>query len=397
MGCVIPLTEPRGKCRQWKLQVSLGRDKLTGKYPKVSKRFHGTERQAMRALCEFEKEVFSGVIALDGKTEFGEYAEAWLDKRKGQVRNGTLRKNRVHVRNLAKYMGNARMCDIDAGMVQHAMDMLETEGGVSGRPLSGTTRQGTFVTLSLILADAVRDKAIAANPCKEVESRHRPKCDTEEKESLTLDEARDLQALLMKGTPDAHRVGLMLALNCGLSREEFTGLCWADVDLGSKCLRVKMANTVDEDGLTDTKNGYRRRIIPLDDAVALRLAEWKSVQTETLAAKGIRTNKRTPVVSNPVGELMHPEAFGKWWRRYREKLGLGDYGLHQLRHTFATILCASGTDIITAANLMGHCDTTMLSRVYAHVIPEYARNATARVGSVLGGGADVAPVPFVIG
>lgn len=397
MGCVIPLPQPRSKCRLWKLQVSLGRDKLTGKYPRACRNFEGTEKQAKRALYEFERELKLGPVVFDGKTPFGTYAEAWLDEREGQVRSGTLRKNRVHVRNLAKYMGNARMCDIDADMVRHVMDMLETEGGVSGRPLSGTTRQGTFVTLSLILDDAVRDKAIAANPCKEVESRHRPKCDTEEKESLTLAEARDLQAHLMEGAPDPRRVGLMLALNCGLSREEFTGLCWADVDLRSKCIQVKTANTVDEDGLTDTKNGYRRRIIPLDDEVAARLTEWKRVQAETLAAEGIRTSKQTPVVSNPVGELMHPEAFGKWWRRYREKLGLGDYGLHQLRHTYATILCASGTDIITAANLMGHCDTTMLSRVYAHVIPEYARSAAARVGSVLSGDADVAPVPFVIG
>lgn len=39
----------------------------------------------------------------------------------------------------------------------------------------------------------------------------------------------------------------------------------------------------------------------------------------------------------------------------------------------------------------------MLSRVYAHMIPEYARQAAANVGSVLGGDTGVTPVPFMMG
>lgn len=397
MGRPIPLDKPRESCRRWRLQVSLGRDKLTNSYPKVSERFNGTEKQAERAQIEFEKRVREGKVRPSGKTSFRNYAESWLERREGQVRKGTLRKDKNNVRNLCLYMGDAQMRDIDEDMVCLVMDKLSTEGGASGVPLGGATCRGTFVTLSLIMADAKREKVTVENPCKEIEARRRPKCDTKEKDSLTLDEARMLQGLLMEDEPDSHRIGIMLALNCGLSREEFTGLRWCDVDFGSKCLRVQNANTADDDELMTTKNDFRQRIIPLDGAVADRLFEWKILQADKLAQKGIRASRHTPVVSNLVGEFMHPEAFGKWWRRYRAEIGLDGYGLHQLRHTYATILCASGTDIVTAARLMGHCDTTMLSRVYAHMIPEYARQAANRVGSVLGGESGITPVPFVIG
>ena len=42
-GSIIQLEKdkPRSKCRKWKLQVSLGRDPVTGKYPKKSRVFHG--------------------------------------------------------------------------------------------------------------------------------------------------------------------------------------------------------------------------------------------------------------------------------------------------------------------------------------------------------------------
>lgn len=396
-GSVIPRTKPEKTCRKWTLQVYLGRNKLTGKQEKRQRRFQGTKTEAKRALREFIAELESGLADFDQAATFGDYAEGWLQRRKNDVRRGTFRKDSNRVGNLLMYLGGARMCDIDADTVSHVMDMLATKGGVSGKPLSGSTCQGAFMTLSLIMGDAVREKVIPENPCKLVERKKRPKNDTREKDSLTLDEARALQALLLEGDPDRHRTGLLLALNCGLSREEFTGLRWRDVDLCSKCIRVQNANTADDDELMTTKNSYRQRIVPLTAEVADRLLSWKVLQAQELGEKGIRADEGTPVVSNPVGEFMHPEAFGKWWRRYRAKIGLDGYGLHQLRHTFATILCASGTDIITASKLMGHCDTSMLSRVYAHVIPEYARQAAANVGSVLNGDAGVEPVPFLMG
>lgn len=395
-GSIIPCDKPEKTCRNWILQVHLGRNKLTGKYEKKQRRFHGSKTQAKQALRGFIAEIEAGQITFDQTVIFKEFATKWLHEREKTVRKGTSRKDKCNVKNLIKHMGGARMCDIDAAMIVHVMDLLATVGGMAGKPLSGSTCQGAFITLGLILSAAVRAGVIPENPCKYVDKTQRPKNDTKEKDSLTLDEARELQEILMEGDPDPRRIGLLLALNCGLSREEFTGLSWSDIDFGAKCLRVKYANTADDDELMDTKNDYRQRIIPLDDAVADRLYEWKLLQAEKLAKKGIRTNKHTAIVSNPVGEFIHPEAFGKWWRRYRKKIGLDEYGLHQLRHTFATILCASGADIITASKLMGHCDTTMLSRIYAHMIPEYARQATNNVASVLSGNAEVNTVPFLL-
>lgn len=398
-GSVIPLEKPVKKCRRWKLQVSTGYDKRTRKYVKRSRRFEGTKTEANRALIQFIKEVETDSIPMDCDMSFDAAAASWIKKReedvkRGIIRKGTLRKGRVSVKNLNLYLGSTKLCDIDADLICDVMHMLRAEGGCSGEPLSGTTCQGTFRTLSMIMDEAVKQGAVSFNPCKGVDSKRRPKNDTAERQALTLDEARALQCRLMEGEPNARTVGVLLALNCGLCREEFTALRWCDISFETQCIRVANANTTDEEGLVGTKTNYRQRIIPLSDAVAQRLCEWRGLQEERLSQKGIRARATTPVVSNPVGEFMHPEAFGRWWQRYRRKVGLEAYSLHQLRHTFATILCASGVDIVTAAGLMGHCDTAMLSRVYAHVIPEYARNAAGKVASVLDGSDSAEPLPF---
>ncbi len=82
---------------------------------------------------------------------------------------------------------------------------------------------------------------------------------------------------------------------------------------------------------------------------------------------------------------MHPENFARWWRSWRDEHGLDGVGLHELRHTFATYVVSKGTDMITAADLMGHSGTQMLENVYAHTVPENKVSAMKAVGDFMFG------------
>lgn len=57
-------------------------------------------------------------------------------------------------------------------------------------------------------------------------------------------------------------------------------------------------------------------------------------------------------------------------------------------------MVASGVDMVTAADLIGHSDTAMLAKVYAHLVPENATRAVSAVGGVLFGGKKTPVVPF---
>ena len=56
------------------------------------------------------------------------------------------------------------------------------------------------------------------------------------------------------------------------------------------------------------------------------------------------------------------------------------YCLYALRHTWATTALQRGVDPITVSQLMGHTDTNMLARTYAHLAhdPVYLQQAAAR-------------------
>lgn len=85
---------------------------------------------------------------------------------------------------------------------------------------------------------------------------------------------------------------------------------------------------------------------------------------------------RTLVSQRPTGPLLL-NARGKPWtrnaiflrmRRLRIKLRLPAGAVaYALRHTFATDALEKGLDVLTVAKLMGHSNTEMLAKVYAHL------------------------------
>lgn len=72
----------------------------------------------------------------------------------------------------------------------------------------------------------------------------------------------------------------------------------------------------------------------------------------------------------------------KPWRRLREKLGLDDVRLHDLRHTFASLCVANNMSLHMVARLLGHSQTRTSER-YAHLAHAPLNNAAMQVGEMI--------------
>jgi integrase len=95
-----------------------------------------------------------------------------------------------------------------------------------------------------------------------------------------------------------------------------------------------------------------------------------------------------PLLRNNRGRPWNGTSTCGTFRRLAKHLDGELYCLYNFRHTFATRMLLADVDSVTLASIMGHRDTTMLSRVYAHLesSPEQLRSilagAAARLGSV---------------
>lgn len=90
----------------WRLHAFIGRD-AGGRRRYATKTFHGTKRQASRALAAFVTEVSNRPTAVEGaEKSLDEVLEAWLDSRRLQLSPATTDRYRVAIKHIRPILGS---------------------------------------------------------------------------------------------------------------------------------------------------------------------------------------------------------------------------------------------------------------------------------------------------
>ena len=202
-----------------------------------------------------------------------------------------------------------------------------------------------------------------SNPCRFVK-RYRTR---RHERFLTEDEFRrlgaTLDALQAAGKLPVHAAAaLRLLMLTGCRCGEITGLRWEDVDLGRGEIRLR-----------DSKTGPRT--VSLPPGAERVLAGLPRVPGNPWVIAGREPGARLPHVHY-------------YWRRVRERAGLADVRIHDLRHSFASRALALGESLPMIGRLLGHRKIQTTAR-YAHLARDSVRGAAARVAESIA--ADIMP------
>ncbi len=73
-----------------------------------------------------------------------------------------------------------------------------------------------------------------------------------------------------------------------------------------------------------------------------------------------------------------------FWAGVCKQAGIADCRIHDLRHTYASILASAGLSLPIIGALLGHTQPNTTAR-YSHLFDDPLREATARVGGVVVG------------
>lgn len=357
-GSIVALEpKPRGKCRRWQLRVSVGKNPHTGKYQVKTRRLTGTYTEAVHALDEFKSELCEMAYTRPESPTVSElardYTEARLHGAKGtrRVSKSSADKDRWNIAAFLKVSGDMKVSDLDASAVRDAFSRLQDAGK------GGTYLRGVYVTMRGLFAFALEQGFVTANPMDRVTA---PKADTKPRRAL---EQPRLSALLRSLDPtDRMEFAVLMLATTGLRRGELCAARFGDVD--GRTLRVRSSKTTT--GLRD---------VPLGAVTVDAIEARREALNAVSSANGLEVGSDTPLLSDEVGHAPTPHHLGVWWQKHRADYGLEGWTLHELRHSFISLLSESGASVAAMQALAGHASPQTTLKVYTHAGSREKREA----------------------
>jgi integrase len=230
------------------------------------------------------------------------------------------------------------------------------------------------------LQNAVREELIGRNVAKLVQV-ETP--DYEVGKGLTIAES---QRLLQAVQNTRWHPLYVLALLLGLRRGELLGLRWTDVDLDNETLTVRQ-NLVRAGGelrIQAPKTRRSRRTLPLPPQVVSALRRQRVIQATERLAAGSSWADNGLVFTTSLGTPMEPRNLTRHFYSVRDRAGLPEVRLHDLRHTCLTLLLNLGTSPHIAQAIAGHSHVDVTMMIYAHSDMAEQTEALRRLGDAFG-------------
>ncbi|WP_252224657.1 MULTISPECIES: tyrosine-type recombinase/integrase [unclassified Clostridium] len=350
----------RQKDKGWQFIISY---KINGTWKQKAKQGFKLKSDAKSAadkrVLELKKELKTdNILNTDYKTiTFKQLSDAFITHNKLYKEPNTIEKYKNAT---AKFinLSSMRVKDIKKMHIQAGIDCLVSEAKASSTII-------TYLTQIKLMLNYYKDN-YDSNYIVPVEKLSIPKKKIKEKLALTKDELFKLLDKLKKIDDDIYLVSLV-AGTCGLRIGEIEGLTWSDIKIKTMELDVNKQWKKLKDGTIGFGNlkNNRRRMVPLPTDTLKKLLKYKESHPTDLTNRIIILNKYT--LANKLDSTLKKA---------------GGVTIHELRHTYATILIASNTmDFKTIAQILGH-NVEQTLRTYSHVTNEMYKNAKKEIANI---------------
>lgn len=318
------------------------------------------EEQAEAAKLKTVRQYANGVFMPTKETTFSENARSsyrmFLDK------------------HIFPVIGDTLLVDISPAMISKLLVDFQKAG------YAHATAVKLYNILNGIFEMAFLDDSIPINPMLKVK-RPAPRKDEAPKEeadkALTVKELSRVLSCVEQ-EPLKWQAYINLAADSGARRGELCGLQWSDIEWskGTVTIRRNLQYTPAA-GVYETspKNGKTRTVDVGEETLALLLKHRREQSAEHLS-KWVFTQDGT-------ADPMHPQSPTRYFKKFGAKYGIEDFHPHKLRHSSASIAITNGADIVSVSERLGHSDTAVTLRMYAHANEESIRRAGQTVRDAL--------------
>lgn len=301
---------------------------------------------------------------------FKDYAEIWLN---GYIKN--LRRHSTFTRYqdiLNRYiyptLGGKLLSEIGRGGIRDLLLKLHKNG------LSKSTITLVKDVISGPLFFAVDEELIPVNPATGITKRLQLGRDkTISIQPLIGDEIHLFLSTCQDKTPEYYHF-FLCAFRTGMRLGEVLALHWGDVDWHGKFIQVQRSYKLGR--ITPTKTGKVRRV-DMSDQLIEGLRSLHGLRKKE-ALKGGQ-GEVNDIIFHRAGKYMEQNYIRRVFKRLLMRAGLREIRLHDIRHTFASLLLSDGASPVYVKEQLGHSSIQMTVDIYGHLIPSSNREMVNRL------------------
>lgn len=389
MAEIKKITLRSGKTR-YRTVVDAGLDENGKRVQLTITRDTKTEVKAERDRIRHQRA--TGTLILPSKITVGEWLDQWLEYKRRDVEETTIRTYRLALVHVRDRIGHVRLQELTEDQVQDCIDDIVTSGrrrgGEAGTRLAVSTAEGVLTRLREALGRAAVRKLIAESPAKYVRiSLADRKTDKRERPKVKPWTAVEVKLFIAGIERDRLYAPLLLSL-MGLRPAEVVGIRWTDVDL--KLATLETANTRTMIGNRtvlekDTKTEAGERVLPLPGPVLEALKRFRAVQARERLAAGEGYTDTGYVAVDELGMPRNTRHLREHAYRLMSELGMRRVRLYDARHSCLSFLAVNGVPDVVLAAWAGHTNASFTKRKYVTVDVEDMRAAATAWDSFHGG------------
>lgn len=324
------------------------------------------KEDAQAQLSEILGKIRQGKYVEPTDLLFGTFCDNWMANAKATIKPTTWAFYRSILKTwIRPVFGERPICEISRNEVKDFLFALLRRSEITRANIRNIHR-----VLHLLFEDAVEREVIFANPA------HKIKLPAAEESQRVVPSVEEVELTAAKLSPSIRGLLLTAALT-GARRSELTGLHWGDIGWAKNLILIRRSlHRVSRDILDGGEFRNVERIgnsglvvMPPKSKKGSRDIEIPQFLTEILSSlRSMQVLQADFVFQNALGGPVDPDKLDTTLHQAQDAAGVRHFGLHGLRHLYASLLHKVGATVKFAQERLGHADASTTMDIYTHLV-----------------------------
>ena len=371
MGIKQYPTKTAGKL--WRLDI-----KVNGKV--YTRRGFVTRQDALRAEAKLRDEIERGMNPRDQYQTLAIFLNYWVEnlekfRDEHTPQNGQQVRIKQHVSNINAVIGDIKIKDLKK---QHVLELRD----FYAEKHAARTRKQMEIILKAALNDGVAENFLPYNPIAQVKAPKIAKHQVKKVQALTPEQQIDLlsaaKAYSDKLNDPRWYMMISILIETGVRKGELCALQWKHIDFENRCIYV--GQSIDwsygetKGRIKSTKTEAGERTVYLDDQFCRQLKTYLTWVKEKCLQIGRPQSPDDFVLFADDFGAVNKSTPQSRWNTIAKKAGIENFGMHALRHTFASNMIHTGIKPVLLSSQLGHSKITTTYDIYGTLFEELAAN-----------------------